>query len=147
MQAANLRLILFSLGGAIIGIVAAALLAWVWHAEQHPETDLHARLHQAVPLDAEEQAILDAKERAFAARRTEIETRLRFANGHLADAIAENPKWSSKVETATREVEQAAADLQRATLVHIFEMRAGLKAEHRAAYDKVLLSALRRGSQ
>nr|MBU5857139.1 NAD+ synthetase [Vibrio cholerae O1] len=37
------------------------------------------------------------------------------------------------------------ADLQRATLVHGFEMRAGLKPEHRAAYDAVLIEALRRG--
>lgn len=51
------------------------------------------------------------------------------------------------MEEATREVERAAADLQRATLVHVFEMRAGLKPEHRAAYDRVLVDALKRGSQ
>lgn len=45
------------------------------------------------------------------------------------------------------EEEGAAADLQRATLVHVFEMRAGLKPEHRPAYDRVLVDALRRGSQ
>lgn len=147
MRAATVRLILFAVVGAVIGIVGAASLAWFWHANQRPESDLHTQLHLAVPLDAEEQAILDAKERAFAARRAEIETRLRFANGHLADAIAADPRWSPQVEAATREVEQAAADLQRATLVHIFEMRAGLKPAHRPAYDQVLVNALRRGSQ
>ena len=87
------------------------------------------------------------KEQAFAQRRREIETRLRTANGQLADAIAKNPTWSPEVEAATQEVERAAADLQRATLVHVFEMRAGLKPEHRPAYDRVLVDALRRGSQ
>jgi hypothetical protein len=56
-------------------------------------------------------------------------------------------KQKREMEEATREVERAAADLQRATLVHVFEMRAGLKPEHRAAYDRVLVDALKRGSQ
>jgi hypothetical protein len=47
------------------------------------------------------------------------------ANNRLADAIAHTPSWSPQVEAATRDVEKAAADLQRATLVHVFEMRAG----------------------
>ncbi len=104
-------------------------------------------LHEAVPLDANEREILELKEEAFAQRRREIEMRLRAANGKLADAIARNPNWSPEVEAAIQEVERAAGDLQRATLVHVFEMRAGLKPEHRPAYDHVLVDALRRGSQ
>jgi hypothetical protein len=136
-----------ALVGGLLGIIVAGSLAFGWHMLHHPETDLHEMLHQAVPLDAEERSVLDARERTFIARRTEIESRMRAANARLADAIAADPRWSPEVEAATRQVEQAAGDLQRATLVHVFEMRADLKPEHRAAYDKVLVAALRRGSR
>jgi len=141
------RLIVSTLVGGLIGVAGAAALAVAWNATQQGDSALHEKLHQAVPLDPQEQVALDAKERAFAARRAEIEARLRGANAHLAEAIAANPSWSPQVEAATREVEHAAADLQRATLVHVFEMRDGLKPEHRPGYDKVLVDALRRGSR
>lgn len=141
------RLIFSTLAGAVIGIGGAAGIGLLWHGPTHQDSDLHRMLHQAVPLDGREQSVLDQKERAFEARRAEIEERLRQANTNLADAIASDPRWSPRIEAATRQVEQAAAELQRATLVHVFEMRAGLEPEHRAAYDKVLIDALRRGSR
>jgi hypothetical protein len=147
MANANRRLLASSLLGAMIGIGVAAGAAFWEHASRHQDSDLHEMLHRAVPLDADEQVALDAKERAFAARRVEIEQELRRANAQLAQAIASDPRWSPQVEAAIRQVEKAAADLQRATLEHVFEMRAGLAPEHRAAYDKVLLGALRRGSR
>ena len=142
-----MRLLVSTVAGALIGVVLAFGLAVYWHARLHPESDLHAMLHAAVPLDAHEKAALDDKEKAFAARRAAIEAQLRAANIRLADAIAADPRWSAEVEAATRQVEQAAAELQRATLVHIFEMRSGLEPRHRAAYDRVLVEALRHGSR
>ncbi|MCK4125511.1 periplasmic heavy metal sensor [Ralstonia pseudosolanacearum] len=141
------RLSLSTLAGALLGVAIAGAVVFLSHPSQEHRTDLHEMLHEAVPLDANEREILDMKEQAFAQRRREIEMRLRTANGQLADAIAKNPTWSPEIEAATQEVERAAADLQRATLVHVFEMRAGLKPEHRPAYDRVLVDALRRGSQ
>ncbi|NOW45124.1 hypothetical protein FHW96_001279 [Novosphingobium sp. SG751A] len=145
MLSSSGRLMLSTIAGALIGVIVATGLATAWDAAGHRDSDLHQRLHHAVPLDAQEQVTLDAKERAFAERRKAIEVDLQMANGRLADAIARTPSWSPQVEAATRDVEKAAADLQRATLVHVFEMRAGLKPEHRAAYDAVLIEALRRG--
>jgi hypothetical protein len=43
-----------------------------------------------------------------------------MANAALADAIGKNPEWSSEVEAATKQVEIAAGELQRATLIHVF---------------------------
>ncbi|EIZ81250.1 nickel and cobalt resistance protein cnrR precursor [Novosphingobium sp. Rr 2-17] len=134
-----------ALVGALIGVALATGLTMAWDAAQHRDSDLHQLLHKAAPLDPEEQAALDVKEKQFEAVRSQIEHRLQNANTQLADAIAKDPKWSPAVEVATREVEKAAGDLQRATLEHVFEMRAGLKPEHRAAYDAVLIKALRRG--
>lgn len=141
------RLAFATVFGALAGTLVAAAGVMLRHSASHPETDLHGMLHHAVPLDSNEASVLETRERAFAARRAEIEARLRSANGELADAIAREPSWSPAVEQATQQVEKAAGDLQRATLVHVFEMRAGLKPEHRAAYDRVLIESLRRGSQ
>lgn len=141
------RLIIATVAGTLVGVLIAAAFLVLRHNRSHPATDLHELLHQAVPLDANELKILEAKELQFEERRREIEKRLRIANGQLADAISKNPSWSPEVEAATQQVEQAAGDLQRATLVHVFEMRSGLKPEHRPAYDAVLVDALRRGSQ
>ncbi len=135
-----------TLAGALVGILVAIVILLSRHTEAHEQTDLHEMLHRAVPLDANEQEILNTKEKAFMARRSEIDSRLRMANATLADAIGKNPEWSSEVEIATKQVEVAAGELQRATLIHVFEMRAGLKPEHRPAYDKVLIEALRRGA-
>ncbi|MGC4418811.1 MULTISPECIES: periplasmic heavy metal sensor [Cupriavidus] len=141
------RLSISTLVGALVGISVAIAGVYVTRSSHERHTDLHEMLHEAVPLDANEREILELKEEAFAQRRREIEMRLRAANGKLANAIARNPNWSPEVEAATQEVERAAGDLQRATLVHVLEMRAGLKPEHRPAYDRVLVDALRRGSQ
>nr|AAA21966.1 cnrX [Cupriavidus metallidurans CH34]CAB82449.1 CnrX protein [Cupriavidus metallidurans CH34] len=147
MKSRTRRLSLSTLFGALLGVSVAAAWLYYSHRNEAGHGDLHEILHEAVPLDANEREILELKEDAFAQRRREIETRLRAANGKLADAIAKNPAWSPEVEAATQEVERAAGDLQRATLVHVFEMRAGLKPEHRPAYVRVLIDALRRGSQ
>ncbi|AVA33745.1 nickel and cobalt resistance protein CnrR [Cupriavidus metallidurans] len=147
MKSRTFRLSVSTLVGALVGVLMAIVGVYVTHSTEEPHTSLHEMLHDAVPLDSNEREILELKEEEFTARRREIESRLRAANGKLAESIAKNPQWSPEVEEATREVERAAADLQRATLVHVFEMRAGLKPEHRAAYDRVLVDALKRGSQ
>lgn len=133
--------------GAAIGILVALAIAFGVHRLHHQPTDLHEMLHEAVPLDPQERQFLDIKEREFQWHRQQIEARLQAANEQLADAIARDPQWNPQVEAATQQEEKAAADLQRATLVHVFEMRAGLKPEHRAAYDKVLVDALRHGTK
>lgn len=143
----NTRFLFSVIAGALIGIAVAGMIFLAHELRNHRDSDLHTLLHRVVPLDPVEQAALDDKERAFIARRAQIEDQMRQANARLADAIAADPHWSPQVEAASRQVEQAAADLQRATLVHIFEMRAGLAPQHRAAYDKVLIDALRRGSR
>ena len=90
---------------------------------------------------------MEAEEDAFSARRVAIAARMKAANAKLANAIEADPRWSPDVEAATRQVEAAAGELQRATLEHVFEMRQGLQPEHRKAYDRNLVEALRRGAR
>lgn len=141
------KLLTAVIAAGVIGALAATGAVWVFRELQPRPADLHELLHSRVPLNAAEKARLDAREEAFARRRGAIETRLKAANGRLAGAIQIDPRWSPEVEAATREVESAAGDLERATLEHVFEMRSGLDADHRAAYDKAFVSALQRGAR
>lgn len=147
MRMLSRRLLFATLAGTTLGVVVAGGVAFIRHSAIAHQVDLHEMLHDSVPLDAHERELLDAEEQKFSQSRQEIEARLRAANGQLAAAIAKHPAWSSEVEAAVLQVEQAAGDLQRTTLVHVFEMRAGLKPEHRPTYDRVLIEALQRGSQ
>lgn len=146
MRNRSRKQILAVLAGVGIGLLVFAGVVVGRNTIPERETDLHEMLHRAVPLDENEKAVLETKERAFMARRVEIEASLRVANAALADAISKNPQWSPEVEQAMLQVEAAAARLQRETLIHVFEMRAGLRPEHRPAYDEVLLESLRRGA-
>lgn len=141
------KLFAAALAGGVMGAVAAMAGGWALTSLRPSPPDLHTLLHQRVPLDAAEEGRLDQKEHVFEARRAAIEDRLKTANGRLAAAIHADPRWSPEVEAATKEVEAAAADLQRTTLVHIFEMRDGLDPNHRQAYDEVLIAALKRGAR
>jgi nickel and cobalt resistance protein CnrR len=134
-------------GAGLIGAVAAIGVIAVSHSLRPSSPDLHHLLHEAVPLNPDEQARLKASETQYEIRRQAIEARMKVANGQLAAAIKANPGWSPQAEAATKEVEAAAAALQRATLEHVFEMRSGLDGRHRAAYDQVLVEALERGAR
>ena len=131
----------------IVGGLVAGGAVWAVRALQPAPADLHELLHRRVPLNAAERARLEVKEQAYAQKRAQIETRLKAANGRLAVAIAADPRWSPEVEAGTRQVEVAAGDLERATLVHVFEMREGLDPAHRPTYDAALVEALQRGAR
>jgi len=131
------------LGGAV-GAVASS---WALQRADHHGQNLHDVVHERFDLTPAEHDRLDAAERLYAARRAAIESRIREANRALAEAIRSTPELSPEVLRASGAVEAAAAELQRVTLQHIFEMRDALDPAHRAEYDRVLVTALTRGQQ
>jgi len=146
LRVTGTMLVAMLVAGAV-GAVAGTGAIWALHTA-HPEpADLHSLLHKVVPLDAAEEGRLDAKERGYTGKRVAIEARMKAANARLAAAIHADPRWSPEVEAVTQDVEAAAAELQRVTLEHVFEMRDGLDPDHRAAYDKALIEALDRGAR
>lgn len=141
------KLVAAVIAAGVIGAMTATGAVWALHQLHPPPGDLHSLLHRVLPLDAAERARLDAKEQVFVVRSQEIDARLKAANARLAEAIMADPRWSPEVEATTREIEAAAAELQRATLQHVFEMRDGLDPEHRKAYDEAVIAALNRGAR
>lgn len=138
---------LAALGASLIGAALGAGAFWTVGALRTPTSDLHELLHARIPLGPEEEARLEAQENTFQQKRAAIERRITAANRKLAAAIRTDPRWSPAVEAASAEVEAAAGELQRITLEHVFEMRAGLDEQHRPAYDDVLIEALQRGTR
>lgn len=141
------RLIVAAAVAGATGAVIVTFVHWGLQSAHRPPSDLHQQLHDVVPLSAQEQVRLQQREDAYQARRTAIELRVKAANGRLARAIAKQPGWTPEVEAASRDVESAAADLERATLQHVVEMRQGLDPQHRPAYDAALVKALSDGAQ
>ena len=122
------------------GAVVVSAAHWLLQSAHPTSTDLHQELHEQVPLSAQESQRLESREQAYQTRRAAIEQRVKAANGRLARAIALQPGW-------TPEVEAAAGELERATLQHVVEMREGLDAQHRPAYDAALVKALSDGAK
>lgn len=129
---------------AVIGAAAAAGGSWVVKQSQHRHENLHDVIHSRFKLSPAEHERLEAAEARYDARRAEIEGNIRAANAALAAAIRKDPELSPQALAASTTVESSAAELQRVTLQHVFEMRAALDPGHRAAYDSVMVEALTR---
>lgn len=140
------RVALASLMAAAIagGAVGAVGGSWLFRQAAPRQANLHDIVHERFDLSAAEHLRLDAAEARYAQRRAAIENQIRVANAELAAVITANPELSQEVLQASNSVEAAAAELQRTTLQHIFEMRAALEPDHRAEYDAVLVNALTR---
>ena len=130
---------------AVVGAAASAGGSWMVR-QSHPRPEnLHDVIHRRFELTAEEHARLDAAEARYDQRRAELEARIRAVNADLAAAIRKDPELSPRVLAASSAVEATAGELQRVTLQHVFEMRAALDPDHRAAYDTVVVNALTQG--
>ena len=127
--------------------VAAGLLgAWTgvrYFADHGDEAaPLHAMLHDGLELTVEQERRLEAAETRFAARRQALEAEIRRANAELAVAIRTSERYGPEVQAAVDHFHRAMGDLQKETILHVFEMRAMLTAEQAAEFDEKVSRAL-----
>lgn len=109
---------------------------------EHKSSDLHAFMHHQLDLDAEQEAQIEMLEARFAGRRKELEVKLREANAELARAMASEHQYGPRVATAVDHSHMAMGDLQKATLEHVFAMRALLRRDQAARFDEAVSKAL-----
>lgn len=135
----------------LIAVVAfAAALAAIWLSrslavQHHPEGgELHALMHEQLDLDPAQKAKIEQLERQFAERRKVLDAQLRQANGQLAAAIANEHQYGPKVAQAVDRSHMAMGELQKATLSHVFAMRAVLRPGQAARFDAAVGKALTR---
>ncbi len=95
----------------------------------------HEDLHRAVGLTPEQEAALVPLEDKAEERESELREALDAANAELAQVIVSERSYSAKVEKSVEKIHRAMAELQKATLEHLFEMEQVLTP---GQYDKLL---------
>lgn len=122
-------------------LVAVVVLAGIscWTAAHflraHPEGRPHDWVHQELKLTAEQEALLVPMEARHAEAIRQGKEAMRRASDELAGAILADREDSPRVRASVEHIHVAMGDLQKATLGHIFEMKAVLTPEQ---YQKLL---------
>ena len=117
---------------AVVAALAGGAATWAsasWLQSSRSEPTLHAAIHGQLDLTPDQERRIDAIEANFAQERAALEAELRAANGELVTAISANQGDTPEVQAAVDHFHVAMGDLQKATLRHIFEMRAVLTPE------------------
>lgn len=130
---------------ALAGAAATwASASWLQNSRSHPT--LHAAIHGQLDLTPDQGRRIDAIEADFAEERATLEAELRAANRELVTAISANQGDTPEVQAAVDHFHVAMGDLQKATLRHIFDMRAVLTPEQAAEFDAAVVQSLQAGS-
>lgn len=140
---AGLRTLLVTVTLAILAAGGGAWLSAryvVSHNVKGPS--LHDMVHKNLDLTAEQSRQLEAIEKRYAAERQVLEADMRAANRQLAAAMLEGDKDSPKVEAAVDHLHIAMGALQKATIAHVFDMRAVLNPDQAKAFDAEISAAL-----
>lgn len=136
---------------AVLVIVLALVGVWLGRmmqpAAHHSGAELHALMHDDLDLDPAQAAALAALEADFAGRRKSLEAQLKADNARLAEAIAAEHQYGPRVSAAVDATHMAMGDLQKATLEHVFAMRAILRPEQQARFDAALAKSLEQPGQ
>jgi len=123
---------------ALVALAAGCIGAFAigeWREAAHPQT-LHDFVHEELDLDASQEERLEQLEVRFTVERNDLEHSLRAANARLAVAMDEEHDYGPKVAAAIDDVHGRMGDLQKATVEHVFAMRAQLKPDQKAKFDR-----------
>lgn len=131
---------------ALIAFCAGLAGAWVGRTfvsvPAPPRAELHDFLHNQLDLDAGQRAQLETLESAFAVQKRTLEGQLRANNTELARAIDREHGEGPEVTAAVDRSHHVMGELQKATLAHIFAMRALMRPDQAAKFDAAVTRAL-----
>ena len=114
----------------------------VFSPDKQTETELHALLHKDLNLNAGQHAQIEAIEQRFTVRRKALELEMRAANAHLAAAMQAEHGYGPEVTAAIDHTHMVMGEMQKETLEHLFAMRAVLKPDQAAKFDRTVTKAL-----
>lgn len=138
LRAVQLALVVFL--AAVAGCLGA-LGAQRWLAPDEP-AGLHEFVHDKLELTSEQEARLDALEERYAIEVARLELDVWRANASLAAAMEEEHRYGPSVSAAIDEVHGAMGALQKATVRHVFDMRAILDERQQRAFDRQVARSL-----
>lgn len=118
---------------AVIAAVAAlatyGTMRWSDHRVTADEVTSHEWLHHELDLTAGQLKALEPIEAQFGERQRKLADALHEANRQLAKAIAEDKTYTPRVTDAVECVHHCMGELQKASIEHVFAMRAVLTPE------------------
>ncbi|SMC97810.1 protein refolding chaperone Spy/CpxP family [Novosphingobium sp. B1] len=131
----------------IVALVSAAVALGASHLArglmpEHHGSELHQLMHDRLDLSPPQQQAIDRIEADFAKQRTVLDQKLRASNALLARAIETEHRIGPEVTSAVDASHMAMGELQKATLAHVFAMRAVLTPEQQAIFDREIARAL-----
>lgn len=127
---------------AIAGAAGAAASARYFSNEHPSPPSMHDVLHDELNLTSEQERRLEAAELRFAERRATLTREMQAANAELAKAIRDSERYGPEVQTAVEHFHASMGDLQKETVLHMFEMRSLLTPEQAARFDRRVGEAL-----
>lgn len=136
------RYLLVAFIAAAVAIGASWAARNLMAADNHAGGELHSFVHEQLDLDPAQEAKIEELEAQFARRRTTLEAKLRAANGELAQAMASEHQYGPRVAAAVDHAHMAMGDLQKATLEHVFAMRALMRPDQAMRFDRAVAKAL-----
>lgn len=136
------RYLLVAILAAAVAVGASWAVRSLMASDAHSGGELHSFIHEQLDLNPAQTAKIDALEAQFAERRTALEAKLKAANGELAQAMASEHQYGPRVAAAVDHAHMAMGDLQKATLEHVFAMRALLRPDQATRFDRAVAKAL-----
>jgi hypothetical protein len=128
---------------AFLAAIAGVFLGRTLFTPEPPmETRFHAFLHRELELDAAQTERIEALEHEFAVQRSRYEQEMRTDNRRLAAAILAEKGYGPAVANAVDRSHHAMGALQKATLQHLFAMRAVLEPDQARRFDDAMVQAL-----
>lgn len=126
---------------AVAGVAAFCTLRWSENrAATVSDVAAHKWLHRELQLTEAQHKALEPVEARFAEKERLLSEQLRAANLKLARVMAEEKGYTPRVAAEVEMVHHCMGDLQKASIEHVFEMRAVLTPEQG---DKLLALAQR----
>ncbi|HQS70364.1 MAG: heavy metal resistance protein [Novosphingobium sp. 28-62-57] len=139
-MAPALRYVFVAVLSAAVALAASHFARTVMPA--HHGSELHQLMHDRLDLTAQQEAQIDQLEADFSNRRKALDAQLRQSNIALAKAIEAEQQIGPKVGAAVDASHMAMGELQKATLAHVFAMRAVLTPSQQAIFDREIARAL-----
>lgn len=143
----GLRNVLVTVALVFLAAWAGAWICTQFADRQGERRSLHEMVHKDLSLTTEQDRRLDAIERAYAPKRRALEAEIVAANRELAVAIQASHQDSPAVQAAIDRVHGAMGALQKATIGHVFAMRAVLSKEQAVKFDAEVAEALTDGDR
>lgn len=142
MNLKSTHIVIAVLLAALAGCLGALGADKFIHAREAPT--LHEFVHEELDLTDEQDRRLEQLEASYLVRHKELELGLRAANAQLAGAMEREHEFGPEVGKAIDGVHRRMGDLQKATIEHVFAMRAILDPQQQQLFDRHVETALTR---